>query len=95
MKIEKLLAEFGEREGDKLYGRESISVSQDAFKAGTQSVGVLLIRAVAALEKLGHRSEPYKLSGERTYGYLLACEDIISDANEAIADLTRALEEGQ
>ncbi len=84
MTFEKLLSEFGEREMDKLYGRESISVSQDAYRAGAQSLAPLLLRAVEALKYNAHVNIDTR---DRVNGSEIA--------KNALAEITRALEEGK
>lgn len=40
---------------------------------------------VEELEKIGHRSEPDHLDASQSFGYMYCCEDVIKDANAAIA----------
>ncbi len=97
MSIEKLLAEFGEREAEKLavenrgydFKIQDIFLAENqkaCFKAGAQSVGVLLLRAVAAMkDEDNHWHSPQeKLTGSRR---CTVCD--------ALAEITRALEEGR
>lgn len=45
-----------------------------------------------ALDKIGHRNEPESFTGDKMLGYLQCCEDVIKDANEALAKINKQKE---
>ena len=56
------------------------------FKAGALAVLEQADKLASVLNKIGHREEPDDLDGKESLGYLLACEDVIAEAQEALAE---------
>lgn len=65
-------------------GPMSCCVNVEVHKEIVAALEAKLAVAVSCLKKIGHRLEPQALSCEAALGYLMACEDVIKEAKEAL-----------